>query len=340
MKHIYITSTDHRAGRTAFSASLTALLRARGDRATYVKPVSVSADDGDDESNEIGFLKEALGLPQPVSEIACVTADVTELEEGLGGRKKAVKDGLKVMAQEADTLVIDGLPATGLTAAASAEIAEMTKAQVVCVVSYCRGMDIADIVTAKQHFGGRFVGVVLNSVSALSMRAARQETIPALEQMGVETLGVVPEERMLLGFTVADYRKRLGGRLLNNEEHAGKIIENLIVGAMALDESTYYYERKDNKALITRGDRPDLQWNALESSTRCLILTQDQDPIPYVMDKAEDAEVPVVVVPKGTLDTVAEIEDFVTEPNFHHPEKLARYTHLLGQALDLGTLGL
>jgi hypothetical protein len=145
---------------------------------------------------------------------------------------------------------------------------------------------------------------------------------------------------MLLGFTVSEYSERLDGVVMNNGEHAGEIVESLLVGAMVVDSSTYYYERKERMALVTRADRPDLQWNALDASTRCLILTGGTDPIPYVIEKAKEREVPLVVVPQGTLDIINAIEGFVTAPTFHHPEKLRRYGQLLRQHADFSGFGL
>lgn len=343
---LYVTSLTQGAGRTAVAASLVALLARSGRRVGYFKPLTVVAGPtpAGFTDPDAAFCKDALSLPEPASSLAPAALAAETLKSGLGSASSelrgAIRRGFAELSRGRDVMVLDGLPVSEGTSQASAELAELVDARVLAVVRYRRDTDLDEIVALKGHFGERLLGVILNAVPAQSLRVAREEAAPALEAAGIRTLAIVPEDRLLLGFTVADYEQRLGGRLLNNQENAAEIVENLLIGAMVLDPSDLYYERRQNKALITRGDRPDLQWNALEGSTRCLILTENIGPIPYVMDKAAEAGVPVVVVPKGTLDTVAEIEGFVITPTFHHPQKLRRFTELLQPQLDLAALGL
>ena len=338
MPAVYVTSLAPGAGRTAVAAGLTALLAARGKKAAYFKPFSVVPREAHPGYVDLdtSFCQEALAQPESLAPTP-VTADA--LADGLGALAPAARQRWSELSAGKDVVVVDGLVASGPTAAASAELAELADS-VVAVVRYRRGMDLEEVKALEGAFGRRLLGVLLNAVPAVSLREAEEETAASLRAADVAVLGIIPEERLLLGFTVEEYGARLGGRVINNQEQAGEIVESLLIGAMALDPGEYYYERTQNKALITRGNRPDLQWSALESSTRCLILTQDMEPIPYVLEKAKEEEVPVMVVPKGTLDTVAEIEGFVTEPTFHHPQKLARFTqHLEGHA-DLSRMGL
>jgi len=45
-----------------------------------------------------------------------------------------------------------------------------------------------------------------------------------------------------------------------------------MVGAMGQEQALNFLEVKANKAVITGGDRADVQLAALETSTKCLIL--------------------------------------------------------------------
>lgn len=363
MATLYVTSLAPGAGSTAVAASLVYLLARQGRaappagavptgrdaptgpgaqprKAAYVKPLAVIEGAKPAADADAVFCKAALGLPEDISLIGPLVVEPSAVAGGLGSLAAALKQRLLQVSAGKDAVVIDGLPAGASSAAASSELAGLADAEVVAVVRYRRGMDVAEVAALKERFGRRLLGVILNAVPPVSRRAARDETAPAIEAEGVRVLGVLPEERMLLGFTVAEYEARLGGRIINNHENAGEIVESILLGAMALDPAEYYYERKQNKALVTRGDRPDLQWTALESSTRCLILTQNIEPIPYVLNKAMDSSVPVLVVPRGTLDTIAAIETFVTRPTFHHPAKLSCFAGLLGKHLDISALRL
>ena len=56
----------------------------------------------------------------------------------------------------------------------------------------------------------------------------------------------------------------------------------------------------ENKAVIVRGDRPDLQMAALNTSTACIVLTKGVEPIEYVRYEAEQEEVSLIVVETDT----------------------------------------
>ena len=58
------------------------------------------------------------------------------------------------------------------------------------------------------------------------------------------------------------------------------------------------------KALITGGDRSDIHLVALETATRCLILTGNLRPMPEVVRRAEELGVPVLLVRQNTLEVV------------------------------------
>ena len=330
MSTLYFTSLSPGEGKTSLALATVASLRARGTMARYYKPFSASADDADAR-----FCRQAMGNEAVLASPQGL--DAQGWLDGLGAAGPMVLKALQPAAG-GPVVCIEGLDAAGDTAKASAEMAAIAGAQVVAVLRYTRGMTTGAALALRRLFGGQLRGVVLNAVPSTSLRLAISETVPLVAAAGVPVLGVIPEDRLLLGFTVAEYSARLGGHIMNNHEQADKIVESLLVGANALDPGELYYATASNKALITRGDRPDLQFSALNTSTRCLILTAGVGPIPYVLDHAMEQEVPVVVVPGGTLATIASIETFVATASFHHRDKLARAVELVDAHIDVPAL--
>ena len=352
MAGIYVTSPTARAGRTAFAASLGAHLASQGKRVGYFKPVALADEAGASaEDADARFCKEALSLSESVAELAPVTATAQELAGGLGGAADRVRQAWAKVSKGKDVVIVEGLPAAEGLEAASKEIADVVDGRVVALVRHRRGMSSGEVAKVERGFGDRFVGVVLNGVAEVSLRTAREELQPALASEGINVLGIIPEDRKLLGFTVAEYGDRLGGTIHERNDdvngEAGEmfrarmdsIVEHLLVGAMVVDSSQYYYERVPGKALITRTDRPDLQWNALDEKTLCLILTGGGEPIAYVTDKADSVGVPIIKVARGTLETIDDIEGFVTSPSVHHPQKLERFAELLREHVNLRGVG-
>jgi len=323
MPSLQVISLDRGEGRTTLAAGLTAVLASRGVTASYFKPVAI--DDGVPDADA------AFAGVQPT-----VSAPADELAAGLGDHADTVGKALKKAGSD---LIVEGLPAGGQLVTAATELAGIVDAPVVAVVSYRRDVDLDAIAALKAAFSERLLGVAFNAVPPAGERTAREEAAPALAEKGVEVLGYIPEDRRLLSFSVQDYADALEGEVLNAGERTGELVEHVLLGAMIVDASGPYYDRYENKALVTRTDRPDLQWNAINERTKCLILTGGGSPIAYVRDKAQSFDVPLVVVPNHTPETIDGIAAFAAAPRFHYPQKLERAAELIERHLDLSKLG-
>ncbi len=109
--------------------------------------------------------------------------------------------------------------------------------------------------------------------------------------------------------TVGSIAQCINGELLNSPEKTGEVIESFMVGAMCVDPSPLYFGIKPNKAVITRGDRPDIQLGALETSTKCIVVTGGTKPVSSVLQRAEQQEIPMLLVEKDTLTILKQLED-------------------------------
>jgi len=141
---------------------------------------------------------------------------------------------------------------------------------------------------------------------------------------GVKVMGELPEDRTLLGVSVAELADDLQAEVLCCPESTGKLVENLMIGALSFGSGEEYFARKDNKAVITRSERADIQLAALATSTVCLILGGDQAPSPQVVHWAEDKEVPVLLVKQDVLSIVNEIEKTFIKARLKQQEKLEK----------------
>ena len=213
----------------------------------------------------------------------------------------------------------------------------------VLVVGFSRDMDVDAVKSAADVLGDGLAGVIVNRVPSLGARLAEESLKPALESAGLRALGLVPESRALFGVTVADLVERLEGRYALEGEGRDLLVEHVMVGANVLDAEDFpagpeYFGQRDRKAVIAKGDRPDFQWAAMDTPTRCLILTGDFEPIPYVLEKAKELKVPVAVVEKDTLDTLDAIEEILSGPGLDGEAKLREFTELVESSVDVSAL--
>ena len=121
-------------------------------------------------------------------------------------------------------------------------------------------------------------------------------------------------------------------------ECSDELVEHMLVGAMSVESALSYFRRKPNKAVITGGDRADIQLAALETSTRCLILTGNIYPSPAVINRAEELCVPVLLTRLDTLATIEIIENFFGKSRFQQPQKVERFSELMGEHFDFAGL--
>jgi hypothetical protein len=107
---------------------------------------------------------------------------------------------------------------------------------------------------------------------------------------------------------------------------------------MGAEAALAYFRRKPRKAVITGGDRPDIQMVALETSTRCLILTGNIRPVSSVVSRAEDQSVPIILTRHDTMSAIEQIDDFFGRTRFHQKHKLERLDQLLEEQMDFQSL--
>jgi hypothetical protein len=113
------------------------------------------------------------------------------------------------------------------------------------------------------------------------------------------------------------------------------LIETFTVGAMSAEAALSRFRRQQHKAVITGGDRSDIQLAALETSTAALILTGNLHPSPLILQQAEELGVPVLLVGTNTMETVERIERTFGKTRLGQAEKLETFLTLVLENVDL-----
>jgi len=112
----------------------------------------------------------------------------------------------------------------------------------------------------------------------------------------MKLLGVLPHDPLLAGLSVSEIADALNGEWLVKPRDEDVIIESFLIGAMSPPSALKYFRRARKAALVTGGDRADLQNLALETSNiKCLLLTGHLEPPGTILGKAEEKEVPVIL---------------------------------------------
>jgi BioD-like phosphotransacetylase family protein len=354
MATLYITSTETFSGKSALCAGLAKRLEADGHRIGYMKPVSTGtrlAAGLVDEDAE--FFRQTFGFPDSLEDMVPVGVAPHTVEAILRGEETTdfaakLQAAYERIARDRDIVILEGgsnLREGYLIGLPTPQVGRLLGARELVVVKYNDDLQVLDdALTSRVRFGESLIGIVLNVVPRQRMPFVQEVLKPSLEGRGVPVLAVLPQERLLLSISVEELAEFLSGKILCCADKKDELVEHLMVGAMGVDSALTYFRRKPNKAVITGGDRPDIQLAALETSTKCLILTGNLRPSPIILGRAEEVGVPMILVRQDTLSAVEVIERFFGKTRFHQQKKVERFEEMLADRFSFdilyGALGL
>jgi BioD-like phosphotransacetylase family protein len=348
MASLYIASTETFSGKSAMCVGLAKRMQRDRLRIGYMKPVSTGerlAAGLVDEDAE--FFKHTFGLSDSLEDMVPIGIAPRTVEAILRGEQGAdyitrLESAYARVAQGRDVVILEGGGnlrqgyAIGLP---TVQVATMLDARALVVVKFSDDLQVLDdALTARQRLEELLVGVVLNAIPRQRMPFVQELVKPALQERGVPVLAVLPQERLLLSISVGELAEFLSGKILCGADKVDDLVEHLMVGAMSVDSALTYFRRKPNKAVITGGDRPDIQLAALETSTKCLILTGNLQPSPIILGRAEEVGVPMILVRQDTLSAVEVIERFFGKTRFHLEKKVERFEEMLEDRFDFECL--
>ncbi len=349
MKPLYITAVVTFSGKTALALGIGLKLQSTGHKIGYYKPISTQPFfvEGHMADEDASFVRRVLGLNTQPWEMSSVIIDEQMFERIMEGKEERnfvqeIQKRYKEIGKDKDVLLIEGGASMreGYTIGLSSTmLADMFDLPTLGVVRYRDGLMLIDDVLAMQYRTGKHLqGVVINSVPMEAYDQIKNQAAPYLERRGVKVYGVLPFDRALMSISVEELIKSLSAKVITGAEKKDELIENLSVGAMTVESALPRFRRTLHKAVITGGDRADIQAAALETSTVALVLTGNLQPNSTVVKRAEELGVSVLLVPGSTMDTVETIEKVFGKTRLNQPEKLNRYTELLDNHLDWSRL--
>ncbi len=302
MVALLVTSSESGAGKTTICASLGKNLADSGKKVGFLRIAASTSNDG-------AFMKSLLNLAEPV------VTDPAQIKEAYA-KASAGKD---VVIIEDEKLSPN-----------SYKVAEAIDAKVIVVEGYAGKP--AQMKSGYQEFGSRLLGVVIGKVPVSQVERLKKEV--SAQSGEVKVLGVVPEDRALLSPTVSEIAGVVNGKIVDGEKQLAELVENVMLGAMYVGSGLDYFGRKANKAVVLRVERPDMQLAALETSTKCMVLSGKDAPANVVLRRAKDKKVPIILTTDNVATVVTKIEAALSQPRLNHEKKLPRLAELMKQSFN------
>lgn len=340
MTTLLVTAIEESTGKTAVALALATLAKERDRTVGYMKPKGTRLEShvGKTLDSDPMLARELLDLDAAMHELEPIVYSPTFIQGAIRGQedpdelRQTVRERFEGLAADRDLMIVEGggsLTTGGIVDLTDPEVADLLDADVLLIASYDAPSDIDDVLAAADRIGDRLVGVLFNAVADTDFDALSDDVVPFLESRNIAVPGIVPYARDLAGVTVEDLAGELGAEVVTDAP-TDAFVERFLVGAMAADSALRFFRRTKDAAVITGGDRADIQTAALEApGVKCLILTGGFRPPGAVVGKAESRGIPILLVRSDTLATVERAEDVVRSGRTRDAETVAVMRMLL-----------
>jgi uncharacterized protein len=347
MVSLYVGSTSGYTGKTLVTMGLGARFQRDGLKIGYMKPVGILPLKVDDTltDHDAWRIYRALDLKDPLSEVCPVvlTQELTVKSylKDIKGLMPKITKSFEHLSKNKDIMLVGGygsiytgsfLDLQGL------KVIERLDSRVVIVVKY-EGEYIADyVLQARKDLKERFLGVILNKITHDYMKSVEEYVKPFFKRKGIDILGIIPHDSVLGSITVEELNEMLGGKALCCHDKLGNLVENFLIGAMQVDKASEYFKKIRNNAVIVGGDRSDIQLSALEAGSVCLILTGELYPSEIIISKAEEKNVPLLVVREDTYSIAKKLEKLSMRLRLRDKAKVERGMNVVSGNIDFPLL--
>lgn len=344
MTSIFLASVTPYVGKNVVAVGLIEELRRAKKSVGIFKPLGPlpAHVDGAVADEDALFFKKTFNLPEPLEALCPVVLTDQALSQALRGNFKDARDRIlgayQTVAQGKDVVLSVGMGrlSSGLTLGYGMDrFVRDTQARILCVARYQWPTESLDgILHMKELLPEHFAGVVFNRVPPSRVSQVEQAVRPFLKTHGIEVLCVLPEDTILNAVPIAEIIRALNGKVLCAGNNLDQLVEHFSIGAMNVEAAVPFFQRVPHKAVITGGDRADIQLAALQTSTRCLLLTGDLYPNERILVRAEELGVPVVLVSQDTSATIAACERLQGHLTLNSAHKVARARDLIGKGMN------
>jgi len=219
-------------------------------------------------------------------------------------------------------------------------LAKFIGSKLFIVISGDENTIVDDILFLRRYVnlgGVNLGGMIINKVENLD--EFRTTHLPAIQQMGLPVIGLVPYQSELTFFSIYYLAERLFAKVITGEGGLKRVVKNIIIGAWSADVFLHNpLFKRENKLVITGGDRTDMILASLESDTSGIILTNNILPPAHIISKASERNIPLLVVFSDTYQTAKQLDSLEPLLTKDDGEKVDLLKELIIKHVDLNKM--
>jgi BioD-like phosphotransacetylase family protein len=355
---IFVAATQQNDGKTTTALGLFAALRKRLGRIGFIKPVGQRfvEVEGQRIDEDTVLIDQTFAVHTPLEAMSPIAVEPNFTRRYIDDQNndflvRRIQNSFDRAAWEKEFVIIEGTGHAGVGSVfdlSNARVAHLLGSKVVLVVKGGIGRSIDEVALNKALFDKENVellGVILNKVIPAKFDEVRDFARRGLARLGIDLIGVIPEEPLLANATLGQICKTIKGTFVNGKAKARRRVLAVIIGAM---NSTHVMEFfKPGTLVITPGDREDVILAALSTSTLSeldgqsiagLVLSGNLTPHQSVLDLLTNSDVPAIASPLDSYAVANGIHSMTVKTLPGDVEKIDRIQDLVERHVEIERL--
>lgn len=350
---LFIAATRQNEGKTTISLGLASALQQFYPRIGYIKPVGQRFVNIEQQK-----IDEDIILMDRVYRLECPLVDMSPIAIEPDFTRKylesanydtlvtRIQSAFDRVAWEKQFVLCEGSGHAGVGSVfdlSNARVAKLLNSKVVIVSQGGIGKPIDEVAVNQALFereGVEVIGVILNKVLPEKLAYIEEFARKGFRRQGLDLLGVLPHREILSSPTLDLIREELGGEPLNHSQQYSNLVEEVVVGAMSVQNALSYFKR--GVLVITPGDREDIVLAAATTlfgqgtdGLAGLLLTGNLRPSPSVMRVVEALPFPVLLAKEESYTVASRVHDLTVKTRPADTEKIALIRDLIAKHVDV-----
>ena len=355
---LFVAATQQNDGKTTMSVGLFSALRRRLGRIGFIKPVGQRFVEVDgkriDEDSVLIEDTYRVQIPLEAMSPIAVEPDFTRRyieHQNNDALVHRIQNSFDRAAWEKEFVIIEGTGHAGVGSVfdlSNARVAKLLGSKVVLVTKGGIGKPIDEVALNKALFdqeGVELVGVIINKVLPERIDYIADFARRGLARLGIDLLGVVPDEPILANATLGQVCKTIRGTFLNEKAKSRRRVKKVVIGAMNSSHAMEHFHA--GTLIITPGDREDVILAALSSSTLSeregdsiagLVLSGDLTPSAPVLELLQNSDIPTIASPLDSYSVASSIYSMTVKTLPGDAEKIDLIQGLIERHVEIDRL--
>ena len=308
MKNIIISGLDEKSGKTVAAYAIAKLAN---KKVGYMKPIGDNVIYKDKKLMDYDTIlfTEIFGVSENPEEL-CLGMHHSKILHFYKEPAEEFMRRYKKLAENKELFIIEGGEFLWKGSSISLDAHSISKkidADVIFVISgdYHEILDeIYYISKLKEDLPIK--GVILNKVNEEDVDKIKE----SIEKFRIKYLGFITPVRKLRAMKVRYIAEKLFAKVVAGENGLNKYVENVFIAAQSAPEIRRHPDfKKENKLIITGGDRSDVITACIEDGTSGIILTNNIIPSANILAKANEKAIPLLSVRPDTYSVAKLVEN-------------------------------